>query len=91
MESGEVIDLMEIKIVKGCGKSQDFSANGTNEDVFGTYSDSRRCWTSNVHDESFDLTNKGYVLMYYSDSNSKIYGFAKNNQHFWLQICGHSG
>ena len=69
MESGEVIDLMEIKIVKGCGKSQDFSANGTNEDVFGTYSDSRRCWTSNVHDESFDLTNKGYVLMYYSDSN----------------------
>ena len=64
---------MEIKIVKGCGKSQDFSANGTNEDVFGAYSESRRCWTSNVHAENFDLTNKGYEIQCFKASQSIVW------------------
>ena len=54
----KVIDLLEIKVEKGCGKSSDYT-NNTESKAFGTYNQNRKCWTTKLHEESYPLSDKG--------------------------------
>ena len=57
LADSKIVELMEIKVVKGCGKKENF--NSTDADVIGTYDNSRKCWTTKLHQEDFPLVDKG--------------------------------
>ena len=57
LNDGGVVDLVEVQISKGCGRSVDFNQSDYN---LGVYSASRKCWTTNVKDENVVLSNTGY-------------------------------
>ena len=54
----EVVDLMEIKVEKGCAHSNDYN-NETENSTLGNYNEKRRCWTSKLHEEDYKLSNNG--------------------------------
>ena len=54
----KVVDLLEIKVEKGCGKSSDYT-NNTESKAFGNYNQNRKCWTTKLHEESYPLSDKG--------------------------------
>ena len=55
----EVVDLMEIIVEKGCASSNDL-----NNKTLGKYNKTRRCWTSQLFEEDYKLSNKGYVFQF---------------------------
>ena len=67
LTDGKMVDLLEIKVVKGCGKSMDY--NGSSDDpMIGTYVPSRKCWISEVKTENFELNDKGSEVVYVNDN-----------------------
>ena len=57
LADSKIVELMEIKVVKGCGKKENF--NSTDADVIGTYDSSRKCWTTNYTRKIFHWLIKG--------------------------------
>lgn len=56
LSDGSIVDLVEVQVSKGCGRSADFNQSA---DYFGVFSASRKCWTTNVKEENVKLTNSG--------------------------------
>ena len=50
LSDGSIVDLVEINVTKGCAKLSDFEDHFTN---------SRKCWTSNVKEQHASLKNHG--------------------------------
>ena len=48
LSDGSFVDLVEINVTKGCAKLSDFEDHFTN---------SRKCWTSNVKEQHASLKN----------------------------------
>ena len=59
----ENVDLMEIIVEKGCASSNDTKYKPENN-ILGTYNKTRRCWTSQLFEEDYKLSNKGYVFQF---------------------------
>ena len=64
LTDGEVVDLLEVKVSKGCGKSVDFNESNP---MIGTYAASRKCWTSEVKTEALQLNDKGSEVVYVTE------------------------
>ena len=58
LEGFKEVDLLEIKVKKGCGKSIDYT-NNTGSKAFGTYNQNRKCWTTKLNEDSYPLSDKG--------------------------------
>ena len=64
LTDGKMVDLLEIKVVKGCGKSMDYNSTDN-------YVASRKCWISQVKTEAFQLNDKGSEVVYVNDNDDQ--------------------
>ena len=64
LTDGNMVDLLEIKVVKGCGKSMDYNSTDN-------YVASRKCWISQVKTEAFQLNDKGSEVVYVNDNEDQ--------------------
>ncbi len=57
LEDASQVDLLEIKIEKGCAKMADFEQTSS-----GTFDEARKCWTTGIREENVQVTLLGNII-----------------------------
>lgn len=71
LSHGSIMDLIEIKIQKGCGSSSAFNSTKISSKM-GNYNEERKCWTTSVQSEFATLTDTDGIV----DGDWNIFDFS---------------